>query len=115
MSMALWSMAGVLLVGLLLRVPIGFAMMAAGIAYLGVSGQDLGLAVEQIGNGLYQSYVLLAVPLWLTGAARAFAALAPSASARSAPPSTATRCGSAASPRRTAAACACGPRTTRAG
>ncbi|MEY2657959.1 MAG: hypothetical protein RLZZ395_1701, partial [Pseudomonadota bacterium] len=34
MSQALWGMAGVLLAGLLLRLPIGFAMIAAGIAYL---------------------------------------------------------------------------------
>jgi C4-dicarboxylate transporter DctM subunit len=68
MSQALWGMAGVLLAGLLLRLPIGFAMIAAGIAYLGLSGQDLGLAAEQIGNGLYQSYVLLAVPLFVFAA-----------------------------------------------
>ena len=68
MSVALWGMAGVLLAGLLLRVPIGFSMIAAGIAYLGLSGQDLGLAAEQIGNGLYQSYVLLAVPLFVFAA-----------------------------------------------
>ncbi len=68
MSQALWGMAGVLLAGLLLRLPIGFAMIAAGIAYLGLSGQDLGLAAEQIGHGLYQSYVLLAVPLFVFAA-----------------------------------------------
>ena len=68
MSPSLWGLAGVLLAGLLLRVPIGFAMIASGIAYLGMSGQDLGLAAEQIGNGLYQSYVLLAVPLFVFAA-----------------------------------------------
>lgn len=68
MSVGLWAMAGVLLAGLLLRVPIGFSMLVSGIAYLGLSGQDLGLAAEQIGNGLYQSYVLLAVPLFVFAA-----------------------------------------------
>ena len=68
MSLALGAMAFVLLAGLLLRVPIGFSMIVAGIAYLGLSGQDLGLAAEQIGNGLYQSYVLLAVPLFVFAA-----------------------------------------------
>ena len=68
MSVGLWAMAGVLLAGLLLRVPIGFSMLVSGIAYLGFSGQDLGLAAEQIGNGLYQSYVLLAVPLFVFAA-----------------------------------------------
>jgi C4-dicarboxylate transporter DctM subunit len=68
MSPALFALMGVLLLGLLLRMPVGFSMIAAGIAYLGVSGQDLGLAAEQIGNGLYQSYVLLAVPLFVFAA-----------------------------------------------
>ncbi len=51
-----------------LRVPIGLAMIGAGITYLGLSGQDLGLAAEQILNGLYNSYVLLAVPLFILAA-----------------------------------------------
>ena len=68
MSIAMFALMGVLLLGLLLRMPVGFSMIAAGIAYLGVSGQDLGLAAEQIGNGLYQSYVLLAVPLFVFAA-----------------------------------------------
>ncbi len=68
MSHAMLTLIGVLLLGLLLRMPVGFSMIAAGIAYLGVSAQDLGLAAEQIGNGLYQSYVLLAVPLFVFAA-----------------------------------------------
>jgi tripartite ATP-independent transporter DctM subunit len=51
-----------------MRMPIGFAMIASGIAYLAVKRQDLGLAAEQIGNGLYNSYVLLAVPLFVFAA-----------------------------------------------
>ena len=68
MSFALWTLMGVLLAGLLLRRPIGLSMLMAGIAYLWVSGQDLGLVVEQVGNGLYNSYVLLAVPLFVFAA-----------------------------------------------
>ena len=64
MTLALWALAGVLIAGMLLRLPIGFAMLASGAAYLIVKRQDLGLLAEQVGNGLYNSYVLLAVPLY---------------------------------------------------
>ena len=68
MSLALWTLAGVLVAGLLLRMPIGFSMLASGFAYLLVKRQDLGLVAEQVGNGLYNSYVLLAVPLFVFAA-----------------------------------------------
>jgi len=53
---------------MLLRVPIGFAMLCSGVAYLLLKQQDLGLVVEQVGNGLYNSYVLLAVPMFVFAA-----------------------------------------------
>lgn len=68
MSAALWALIGVVLAGMLLRMPIGFSMLMAGVAYLLVKGQDLGLMAEQVGNGLYNSYVLLAVPLFVFAA-----------------------------------------------
>ena len=68
MSVALWTLAGVLVAGMLLRIPIGFSMLASGFAYLLVKRQDLGLVAEQVGNGLYNSYVLLAVPLFVFAA-----------------------------------------------
>ena len=68
MNHALAVLALVLVGGMLLRMPIGFSMLAAGIAYLLVKGQDLGLVAEQIGNGLYNSYVLLAVPMFIFAA-----------------------------------------------
>jgi len=55
-------------IGMLLRMPIGFSMLMAGVAYLLVKGQDLGLVAEQVSNGLYNSYVLLAVPLFVFAA-----------------------------------------------
>jgi len=48
--------------------PIAFVMVSAGIAYLLAAGQDVGLAAEQILNGLYNSFVLLAVPLFILAA-----------------------------------------------
>ena len=68
MSLALVTLMGVMLVGLLLRMPIGFSMLAAGVGYLLVKGQDLGLVAEQVCNGLYNNYVLLAVPLFVFAA-----------------------------------------------
>jgi len=67
-SHALITLLTVLLAGMLLRAPIAFAMLVSGIAYLIVKGQDLGLAAEQILNGLYNGYVLLAVPLFVFAA-----------------------------------------------
>ena len=68
MSTALLVLVGVMVAGMLLRMPIGFCMLAAGIAYLFTKGQDVGLVAEQVGNGLYNSYVLLAVPLFVFAA-----------------------------------------------
>jgi tripartite ATP-independent transporter DctM subunit len=68
MSMAMWSLIGVVVAGMLLRMSIGFSMLMAGVAYLVVKGQDIGLVAEQVSNGLYNSYVLLAVPLFVFAA-----------------------------------------------
>lgn len=68
MTAGLWALAGVLVLGMLLRMPIGFSMLMSGVAYLLVKRQDLGLVAEQVSNGLYNSYVLLAVPLFVFAA-----------------------------------------------
>lgn len=68
MSAALLTLLVVVVLAMLLRAPIAFAMLAGGIAYLVVKGHDLGLAAEQILNGLYNGYVLLAVPLFVFAA-----------------------------------------------
>jgi tripartite ATP-independent transporter DctM subunit len=49
-------------------VPIAYGMMAAGIAYLFASGQDLGLVADQVANGLFSNYLLLAIPLFIFAA-----------------------------------------------
>jgi C4-dicarboxylate transporter, DctM subunit len=48
-----------------LGAPIGLCMLAAGFAYLIATHQDVGLVVDQTMNGLYNSYLLLAVPLFI--------------------------------------------------
>jgi tripartite ATP-independent transporter DctM subunit len=68
MSLALAVLLVMLVVTLLLRLPIGFGMLISGVAYLVVKQQDLGLVAEQVLNGLYNSYVLLAVPLFIFAA-----------------------------------------------
>lgn len=52
----------------LARVPLGISMIASGFVYLITSGQDIGIATDQIMNSLYNSYVLLAVPMFILAA-----------------------------------------------
>jgi C4-dicarboxylate transporter DctM subunit len=63
-SLTLWAITILAILGL----PIGHAMIAGSILYLFIVGQDMGIAAEQLLNGLYGSYVLLAVPLFLFAA-----------------------------------------------
>ncbi|MGA1068920.1 MAG: TRAP transporter large permease subunit, partial [Burkholderiaceae bacterium] len=48
--------------------PIAFAIISSAVVYLVLVGQDVGLAGEQIIYGLYDSFVLLAVPLFIVAA-----------------------------------------------
>ncbi|MEM7445331.1 MAG: TRAP transporter large permease [Pseudomonadota bacterium] len=48
--------------------PIGYAIIAASTVYLGFAGFDLALTGEKILQGLYRSFVLLAVPLFIVAA-----------------------------------------------
>ncbi|MER9938791.1 TRAP transporter large permease [Mesorhizobium sp. M0088] len=51
-----------------LGLPIGHAMIAGSIFYLLLAGLDMGTAAEQILNGMYTNYILLAVPLFILAA-----------------------------------------------
>jgi len=68
MISGLTALVLILVTGMLLRMPIGFSMLASGFGYLLVKRQDMGMVAEQVGNGLYNSYVLLAVPLFVFAA-----------------------------------------------
>ena len=48
--------------------PIAHAMIVAAVVYLAVAGQDLGLAAEQMIQGIYDSFIILAVPLFIVAA-----------------------------------------------
>ncbi len=52
----------------ILGLPIGHAMIASSILYLMLAGLDMGTAAEQLLNGLFTSYILLAVPLFILAA-----------------------------------------------
>jgi tripartite ATP-independent transporter DctM subunit len=57
------------IVGLsLLGLPIGHAMIAGSVLYLWMAGLDMGTAAEQLLNGMYSSYLLLAIPLFILAA-----------------------------------------------
>jgi len=63
-AITLWTILVLGLFGL----PIGHAMIVGSILYLLMAGLDLGTAAEQLLNGMFNSYVLLAVPLFLFAA-----------------------------------------------
>lgn len=48
--------------------PIGLSMIVGSVLYLGLSGQDMGIAAEQLVQGLNNSYTLLAIPLFILAA-----------------------------------------------
>ena len=48
--------------------PIAYAILVASISYLFVAGQSIGLAGKTLMDGLYQSFILLAVPLFIVAA-----------------------------------------------
>ena len=65
MSLGLWVLVAIFLSTAVLGAPIGHCMIAAGIGYFIATHQDIGLVVDQTMNGLYSSYLLLAVPLFI--------------------------------------------------
>jgi tripartite ATP-independent transporter DctM subunit len=52
----------------LLGLPIAHAMIAGSLAYFWMRGIDMGTAAEQLLNGMYTSYLLLAIPLFILAA-----------------------------------------------
>jgi C4-dicarboxylate transporter, DctM subunit len=52
----------------LLGLPVGHAMIAGSVLYLYLKGLDMGTAAEQLLNGMYTSYLLLAIPLFILAA-----------------------------------------------
>ncbi len=65
MAEGLWVLLGVFTLAAVLGAPLGLAMLTAGYVYLIATHQDTGLVVDQTMNGLYNSYLLIAVPMFI--------------------------------------------------
>jgi C4-dicarboxylate transporter DctM subunit len=61
---SIYTILGLTLLGL----PIGHAMIGGSILYLYLAGLDMGTAAEQLLNGMFTSYLLLAIPLFVLAA-----------------------------------------------
>lgn len=59
---------GAILALSLLGVPVGQAMIGGSVLYLYLKGMDMGTAAEQLLNGTYSSFLLLAIPLFILAA-----------------------------------------------
>ena len=63
-SLALAAIIALSLIG----VPVGQAMIGGSVLYLYLKGMDMGTAAEQLLNGTYSSFLLLAIPLFILAA-----------------------------------------------
>jgi tripartite ATP-independent transporter DctM subunit len=63
-SISIAALTGLAFLGL----PIGHAMLAGTILYLFLAGQDMGTVAEQLLNGMYTNWIILAVPLFILSA-----------------------------------------------
>jgi len=63
-SMCIMAIVALTLLGL----PIGHAMIGGSILYLFLAGLDAGTAAEQLSNGMFGGFVLLAIPLFMLAA-----------------------------------------------
>ena len=62
-----WCIAAIVALSLL-GLPIGHAMIGGTVFYLLLAGLDMSTAAEQLLNGLYTGFVLLAIPLFILAA-----------------------------------------------
>ncbi|HET7668851.1 MAG TPA: TRAP transporter large permease [Burkholderiales bacterium] len=67
MSPFAWTVLAIVALSLL-GLPIGHAMIAGSLLYFWIKGVDMGTAAEQLLNGMYTSYLLLAIPLFILAA-----------------------------------------------
>lgn len=68
MSLAFALSLGLIIVIAFMGLPMGLAMITGSILYLLMRGQDMGIAAEQLLNGMYTNYIMLAVPLFILAA-----------------------------------------------
>lgn len=68
MTLAFGALLIVLVAGFLARVPLGHAMIVAGVFFLFLSDRDLGNVAQMVMGGLYSKFILLAVPMFIFSA-----------------------------------------------
>lgn len=68
MSTPFAILLGVIALGFLARIPVGFVMISASAAYLLASGQDVGIMADQIVGSMFSNYVMLAIPMFILAA-----------------------------------------------
>jgi tripartite ATP-independent transporter DctM subunit len=68
MSLAALVMLALFFAWCAIGMPIAFSMLASAVVYLLLRSQDVGLVAAQSLNGLFKSFVLLAVPLFIVSA-----------------------------------------------
>ena len=62
-----WALLAIVALSLL-GLPVGHAMIAGSLLYFWIRGVDMGTAAEQLLNGMFTSYLLLAIPLFILAA-----------------------------------------------
>ena len=67
MSPFAWCVTSIVVLSLI-GLPIGLSMIGGSVLYLLLSGQDIGIAAEQLLQGLQNTYTLLAIPLFILAA-----------------------------------------------
>lgn len=68
MSLAFGLALGLITFTAFMGLPIGLAMITGSILYLFMRGQDMGITAEQLLNGMYTNYIMLAVPMFILAA-----------------------------------------------
>jgi C4-dicarboxylate transporter DctM subunit len=68
MSLAFGLGLGLITALAFMGLPMGIAMIVGSILYLLMRGQDMGTVAEQLLNGMYTNYIMLAVPLFILAA-----------------------------------------------
>ena len=68
MSLAFALSLGLITVLAFMGLPMGISMITGSILYLLMRGQDMGIVAEQLLNGMYTNYIMLAVPLFILAA-----------------------------------------------
>jgi C4-dicarboxylate transporter DctM subunit len=67
-SLAFGLALGLITFTAFMGLPIGLAMITGSILYLFMRGQDMGITAEQLLNGMYTNYIMLAVPMFILAA-----------------------------------------------